>query len=139
MFEFIAFVIFMIAFVGLLLDNLRLKNKITGLNIQLLQVALDRNIMIDKINKREVSIQPIEDSEAFFKFLSDSREWAFKYIEDVQGGIVKFIDEVDPSVEYFDSYGEVMETPLHPIMRKISLAYKDLKKFIPDDYGKIEQ
>lgn len=138
MFEFIAFIIFMIAFVGLALDNIRLKQKINFLNTQLLQTALDKSIMIDKINKQEVLPSPVEDTEAFFKFLSDSREWAFKYIEDVQEGIVKFINEVEPSIGYFDSFGDVMETPMHPLMRKISLAYKDLKKFVPEDYGKIE-
>lgn len=138
MLEFIAFIIFMIAFIGLSLDNVRLKYKITSLNLQLLQTVLDKNIIVDKINKQDLPPSQIEDSEAFFKFLSDSREWAFKYIEDVQEGITKFIDEVGPSIEYFDSFGDVMETPMHPLMRKISLSYKNLKKFVPDDYGKIE-
>jgi len=136
--EFISFIIFMIAFVGLVFDNVRLKHKTTALNIQLLQVALDRNIMIDKIKNQEVPTGPIEDTEAFFKFLSDSREWAFKYIEDVQEGIHRFIEEVSPSIEYFDEYGDVMETAMHPSMRVISAAFKDLKKFVPEDYGKIE-
>lgn len=138
MLEFISFIIFMIAFVGLVIDNVRLKHKTTALNLQLLQVSLDRNIMLDKIKNQEIPKGPVEDTEAFFKFLSDSREWAFKYIEDVQEGIHKFIKEVSPSVEYFDEYGSVMDTPMHPSMRIISSAFKDLKKFVPEDYGKIE-
>ena len=69
----------------------------------------------------------------FFKFISDSREWAYEYIEEVQNGLAKFIDAVDYDIEHFDKYGEVIWTPLSKSMQNISTAYKDLKNLLPED------
>ena len=72
--------------------------------------------------------------ENFIKFLSDSRDWAFTYIEDVQNGLTKFVEEVDPSINYFSEFSTLSEGhPLHADMKKISVAYLDLKKFLPSD------
>jgi len=71
--------------------------------------------------------------ENFIKFLSDSRDWAFDYIEEVQSELEKFIKEIEPEIEYFDEYGVVgSEHPNYYSMKKISQAYKDLKKLLPD-------
>lgn len=69
----------------------------------------------------------------FLKFVSDSREMAFEYIEEVQDGLKKFIDAVDKDISYFDKYGDAISTPLSKPMQSISLAYKDLKKLLPED------
>lgn len=69
----------------------------------------------------------------FFKFISDSREWAYEYIEEVQNGLAKFINAVDSDIEHFDKYGEVIWTPLSKSMQNISTAYKDLKNLLPED------
>lgn len=71
--------------------------------------------------------------EDFIKFISDSREWAFEYIETVQAGLNKFVKEAGPSIDYFDSYGEVIYTPITPQMQKVSEAYKDLLKLLPEE------
>lgn len=72
--------------------------------------------------------------ENFIKFLSDSRDWAFTYIEDVQKGLVKFVEEVDSTINYFDDFSSIQEgNPLNLGMKQISVAYKDLKKFLPSD------
>lgn len=71
--------------------------------------------------------------EDFIKFISDSREWAFEYIETVQAGLNKFVEEAGPSIDYFDNYGEVIYTPITPQMQKISEAYKDLIKLLPEE------
>jgi hypothetical protein len=37
---------------------------------------------------------------------------------------------------YFDTYGDLMGAePNYNSMKKISVAYKELKKILPDDYG----
>jgi hypothetical protein len=71
--------------------------------------------------------------ENFIKFLSDSRDWAYEYIEDVQKSISLFVSEVEPEIAYFDEYGLVGDAyPHYHSMKKISQAYKELKKVLPD-------
>ena len=89
----------------------------------------------------ELSIQsPITQEEQdvhrenFIKFLSDSRDWAFEYIEDVQLQLENFIRDVEPEIMYFDEYGVVGDAyPHYNSMKKISSAYKDLKKLLPEE------
>jgi len=73
--------------------------------------------------------------ENFIKFLSDSRDWAFEYIESVQSGLTDFNKEVGPLIEYFDKYGDVLsnQRPDYESMKKISKAYKELKKLLPEE------
>ena len=72
--------------------------------------------------------------ESFIKFLSDSRDWAFEYIEDVQKQLENFIRDVEPEIMYFDEYGVVGDAyPHYHSMKKISSAYKDLKKLLPEE------
>jgi len=82
-----------------------------------------------------------ESNEAFLKFVSDSRDWAYQYIEEVQSGLKLFIDEAGPQIEYYDKYGSAVDGMISPhdfALKKISGAYKELKKLLPDDYGKID-
>jgi hypothetical protein len=75
-----------------------------------------------------------EDRENFIKFISDSREWAFDYIEEVQQKLSYFIDDVEPEIAYFDEYGLVGDAyPHYHSMKKISSAYKELKKLLPEE------
>lgn len=77
--------------------------------------------------------------EAFLKFVSDSRDWAYQYIDEAQEGINKFITDVEPEIAYFDEYGIASSAyPHYYSMKKISVAYKELKKLLPEDYGKID-
>ena len=72
--------------------------------------------------------------ENFIKFLSDSRDWAFEYIEDVQKQLEDFIRDIEPEIMYFDEYGVVGDAyPHYHSMKKISAAYKDLKKLLPEE------
>ena len=78
-------------------------------------------------------------NEDFLKFISDSRDWAYSYIEDVQESLNKFISDIEPEILYFDTYGDLMAAePNHNSMKKISIAYKELKNLLPEDYGKID-
>jgi alpha-L-fucosidase len=82
------------------------------------------------ITKEEQDIH----KENFIKFLSDSRDWAFEYIEDVQLQLENFIRDIEPEIMYFDEYGVVGDAyPHYHSMKKISSAYKDLKKLLPEE------
>ena len=140
MIEFISFVIFIVIFFILVFDNLRLRLVHRSNIVRLLEVATERNIIAAKLlESTEQILEPSpEASEGFLKFISDSREWAFDYIENVQVGINKFISDAGPSIEYWEKYGSVMDTPLDIGMQKISISYKELKSLLPEDYGKID-
>ena len=72
--------------------------------------------------------------ESFIKFLSDSRDSAFNYIEDVQSKISDFVSEVDPIINYFDEYGDIMGMiPNYDGMKKMSIEFKKLKKLLPEE------
>ena len=80
-----------------------------------------------------------QSDEAFLKFVSDSRDWAYQYIDDVQKSLDKFITDIEPEIDYFDEYGEVGSAyPHYHSMKKISGAYKELKKLLPEDYDRID-
>lgn len=72
--------------------------------------------------------------ENFIKFLSDSRDWAYKYIEDVQHTVSEFVEEVEPSIEYFNEFGILVDQyPLYKNMKTISDSFEKLKSVLPED------
>ena len=96
------------------------------------------NFELNKYAEKIQATKELNDNdihrENFIKFLSDSRDWAFTYIEDVQNGLTKFVEEVDPTINYFLEFSTIQEgNPLNSGMKKISVAYLDLKKFLPSD------
>ena len=94
-----------------------------------IQEAFETNIQ-SPVSKEDQDIH----KENFIKFLSDSRDWAFEYIEDVQTQLETFVRDVEPEIMYFDEYGLVGDAyPHYHSMKKISAAYKDLKKLLPEE------
>jgi hypothetical protein len=139
MIEFIAFTLFIILFFMLVFKNVQLRIKLSSTTVELLKAHIDKTIISEKLleinNKKEID----PSSEAFLKFVSDSRDWAYQYIDEVQEGLNKFIVDIEPEIAYFDEYGIVGSAyPHYYSMKKISSAYKELKGLLPEDYGKIE-
>ena len=139
MIEFIAFTLFIVLFFMLVFKNVQLKIKLSSTTVELLKAHIDKTIISEKLleinNKKEID----PSSEAFLKFVSDSRDWAYQYIDEVQEGLNKFIVDIEPEIAYFDEYGIVGSAyPHYYSMKKISSAYKELKGLLPEDYGKIE-
>jgi hypothetical protein len=105
-----------------------LRKRVMSLAISLVKVE-----QVFNSAKKEDSDSDVH-KENFIKFLSDSRDWAYLYIEDVQKGLSKFVDHIEPEIAYFDEYGLVGEAyPHYHSMKKISQAYKELKKLLPED------
>lgn len=73
--------------------------------------------------------------ENFIKFLSDSRDWAYEYIEHVQEELQKFIGDVEPHLNHFDNYGDVLsdKRPDYVAMKQISKSFKQLKDLLPKE------
>jgi len=139
--EFIAFFVFIVLFFVLVVKNIKLSIKVSSMTKSLLQSEVDKNILAEKLFESSARnlMQKDESSEAFLKFVSDSRDWAYQYIESVQFSLDSFITDVEPEIAYFDEYGIASSAyPHYHSMKKISGAYKELKKLLPEDYGKID-
>jgi hypothetical protein len=101
-----------------------------------IEAEIERAAILDKLEEiiKENELKSIEGSDGFLKFVSDSREWAFKYIEDVQEAFGKFDDAIAPDLDYADKYGILsMDMPSKDALARISTAYKELKKMLPQD------
>ena len=96
-------------------------------------------LMIQEAQQESNKTDKERANEDFLKFVSDSRNEAYSYIEDMQASLNKFISDVEPEISYFDEYGEIGSAyPHYNSMKKISKSYKELKKIMPVDYGKID-
>jgi hypothetical protein len=95
--------------------------------------TLEEYIKTLKNLKEDKSDQQIHQ-ENFLKFLSDSRDWAFNYIEEVQSGLNKFVNDIEPEINYFKEYGDLISMePNYNSLKKISQAYEELKKLLPKE------
>jgi hypothetical protein len=107
-------------------------------NRAILANTLKLLIMQESINS-ESKTEKEQSDEAFLKFVSDSRDWAYQYIDDVQSSLFKFVSDIEPEIAYFDEYGIASSAyPHYHSMKKISGAYKELKKLLPEDYDRVE-
>ena len=136
-----------IIMVNLILVTVFLFSTLLFVFLYILQVKKNRDLLANilrflleqETSKEESKTDKDQANEAFLKFISDSRDWAYAYIEEVQDGLNKFINDIDPEIKYFDEYGVVGSAyPHYYSMKKISGAYKELKKLLPKDYGKID-
>jgi len=125
------FVFLTLLFLSLYLVQIKKNRAILANTLKLL-------IMQESLNSENKTDKEQAD-EAFLKFVSDSRDWAYQYIDEAQEGLNKFITDIEPEIAYFDEYGIAGSAyPHYHSMKKISGAYKELKKLLPDDYGKID-
>jgi hypothetical protein len=113
-------------------------SKMSKLTQEFAKLFISHNSLQEFVSKNNLEFKNDSDihKENFIKFLSDSRDWAFKYIEDVQTGLEKFMVDVEPEIIYFDSYGQVLsvERPDYQSMKRISEAFKELKKLMPMEH-----
>lgn len=108
------------------------------INISILANTL-KTLLEQEIQHKENKTDKEKANEDFLKFVSDSRDLAYEYIESVQAGLKKFVDEVEPQIDYYDKYGAAIEGMVSPhdfALKKISSEFKELKKLLPEDYGK---
>jgi len=125
------FVFLTLLFLSLYLVQIKKNRAILANTLKLL-------IMQESLNSENKTDKEQAD-EAFLKFVSDSRDWAYQYIDEAQEGLNKFITDIEPEIAYFDEYGIAGSAyPHYHSMKKISVAYKELKKLLPENYGKID-
>jgi hypothetical protein len=85
-----------------------------------------------ELEKRLANREEIAN-ESYVKFLNSSRDWAYEYIEDVQQKLADFSNKVEPQLNYFNTYGMVVQGPHIILVKEISEAYEELKAILPED------
>lgn len=125
------FALLLIVYTFLFIRILHLNNK--KLNIILKLKAENFKLKQNAAAHNENILQDMH-KESFIKFISDSRDSAYKYIEDVQKCLNSFIVNVEPEIDYFKKYGDIIAMePNYNSLKKITEAYDELKKILPED------
>jgi hypothetical protein len=142
MIDLIAFSIVIALFFMLIVKYVRVSIKLSQTTLELIKAHIDKTLISEKL--AELADQPrgLSDpsAEAFLKFVSDSRDWAYQYIDEVQTSLNKFISDIEPEINYFKEYGDIGSmSPNYHSMKKITQSYEELKKLLPEDYGKIDK
>ncbi len=110
--------------------------KLAKLTQECAKLYIDNKALEEFISKNNVEFKNDSDihKENFIKFLSDSRDWAFSYIEDVQSGLTTFISDIEPEINYFKEYGDIVSMqPNYYSLKKITEAYDELVKLLPKE------
>ncbi len=134
--DIVAFTALSLVIVILLINNLVIRSKNKKLSIEIIQIALDKSVISQRLKEEldKKESESIEQSEGFLKFISQSRDWAFDYIEQVQAALLEFKNKVEPQILYAKTYGTAVGNSSHAtIVDKISDAYDDLVKIMPED------
>jgi ABC-type transport system involved in cytochrome bd biosynthesis fused ATPase/permease subunit len=106
-------------------------------NVQIMAQTIEF-LMMQEAQQEQIKTDKEQFNEDFLKFISDSRDWAYTYIEDVQESLNKFITDIEPEINYFKEYGDIGSmAPNYHSMKKITGAYEELKKLLPEDYDRI--
>jgi len=129
MFDLILFIIVVIVISGVVIENIRLKNKNIELLFLLTQLKLDNESI-----KKKISLSEDIEKDHLIAFLNETRELAFNEIEKLQKNIKEFIDIADREFKYFDEYGILTkEYPHYDTLKKMSEECKKLKNLLPSE------
>lgn len=132
MFDLIAFIIFIFAFVGTTFSLIKIRSQNIKLKIQVIDLIQKNEILKTSLNSKDD--KDIEKTEGFLNFVTQSRDWAFEYIENVQSGLSKFVYDIEPEINYFREYGDIISMePNYYSMKKIAESYDELKKLLPEE------
>ncbi len=133
-YDIIAFVLITVIAIACLLQSLYLYNKKQKMLKTLVDLYTTNNALEDMIASQALgNTDPIEQSDGFVKFLSDSREWAFNYIEDVQKQISDFRSSVSPELKKINSGKKLEKIEMEIMLNNISAAFQKLDNVLPKE------
>jgi hypothetical protein len=101
-----------------------------------MQEMADRMLLQKKVEElyQDIENAKLQQTDGFLKFVSDSRDWAFQYIEEVQTALSEFDKDIAPTIEWANSYGQVLGINAHTkALTQISEAYDKLKQVLPKE------
>lgn len=96
------------------------KSKVKSLSLDKAVLMIEFSNLLDKQQAK-----PLEETEGFIKFVSESRDWAFTYIEDVQDAIEEYRKIADVIPLSKDMSVQQAE--------QLSATYDRLMSFLPED------
>lgn len=118
MFELLTFIVVVIVVFGLVLENIRLKNKNVELMFMLTQSYIDMDAVKKKINKTDDV-----EKDHLISFLSDTREIAYQHIENVNNYLLEFKDLMDKE----------LSNPDENSIDNITIAFSKLQEIYPEE------
>jgi hypothetical protein len=88
----IVFIIYILLFVVLGVAFVRLRVLYGKLVAKNYNDEFEKEVLVNKLYQvmQEQSVQDVEKTDGFLRFVSESRDWAFEYIEDVQASILYY-------------------------------------------------
>lgn len=95
--------------------------------LQLMQAGIDKQLLITKLSEALDTIhqKPVEQTDGFMKFMTDSRDFAFSFIETMQEALAEFENETKDILSKDEMSSDIA---------KVSKAFQKLKeKTLPDD------
>jgi hypothetical protein len=101
-----------------------------------MQELADRMLLQKKVEElyQDIENAKLEQTDGFLKFVSESRDWAFQYIEEVQAALSEFDKDVTPTIEWANTFGQVLGETAHTnALKRISEAYDKLKEVLPKE------
>jgi len=132
------FILAIIVFFALAIDNLRVRLRASRLNAEVNQSVADYIALSKKMEEslKNSDEKKIEQTEGFLKFVSESRDWAFQYIERVQIAIKNFQDIFHPIADQYYKDKKVYGLPTaigQEEFGKLFEAYRKLIEELPDE------
>jgi len=105
----------------IIVDNQKLRGKNYSMSMVLFETFLKNQQLEKDLNVLD-KMEPLDTTDGFVKFLSQSREWAYEYIDNVQGSFGEFDIEISSQLKKDSLNSEDIE--------KLSVAYSVLKQSI---------
>jgi hypothetical protein len=105
----------------IIVDNQKLRGKNYSMSMVLFETFLKNQQLEKDLNVLD-KMEPLDTTDGFVKFLSQSREWAYEYIDNVQGSFGEFDIEISSQLKKDSLDSEDIE--------KLSVAYSALKQSI---------
>ena len=123
----IAYSITFVLVIALLAYIVRLRKILNNSLERVLELTINQNLLMDELHKalQKIEEKPIESSDGFIKFMTESREAAFNFITEIQDATKQFRNDI----------GEIENSPKKSKDIKIMLeAFSKLeKKILPND------
>jgi len=105
----------------IIVDNQKLRGKNYSMSMVLFETFLKNQQLEKDLNVLD-KMEPLDTTDGFVKFLSQSREWAYEYIDNVQGSFGEFDIEISSQLKKDSLDSEDI--------KKLSVAYSALKQSI---------
>lgn len=118
MFNFLTFVLVVIVVFGIVLENIRIKNKNIELMFLLTQSYIDMDIVKKKVGKTDDV-----EKDHLISFLSDTRELAYQHIENVNNYLLDFKEIIDKE----------LSDPNDRTIENIKSAFSKLQEIYPEE------